>query len=138
MLYSLNGAYPTPLPNRIRLSNGNTRTKANTFTAEEIADAGYVEAPDPPSISYPEVLDWTGTAWVVRQPNQSEIDALWITIRAECVRLLSESDYKVIKAYEAQQPVPTEWVNYRQALRDIYNNVNNLDPYFIVWPDQPE
>jgi Phage tail assembly chaperone protein len=138
MLYSLNGAYPAPLPNRIRLSNGNTRTKPSTFTAEEIADAGYVEVPEPPSINYPEVLDWTGTAWVVRQPNQSEIDALWIRVRAECVRLLSESDYQVIKAYEAQQPVPTEWVNYRQALRDIYNNVNNLDPYFITWPDQPE
>lgn len=138
MLYSLNGAYPTHLPNRIRLSNGLTRTNNSTFTEEELADAGYVQVSDPPTITYPEVLDWSGTEWVVRQPNQSEIDALWITTRAECVRLLSESDYKVLKAYEAQQPVPTEWINYRQALRDIYNNVNNLDPYFIVWPDQPE
>ena len=42
MLYSINNARPAPLPFRIRLSNGFTRTEPDTFTAEEIADAGYV------------------------------------------------------------------------------------------------
>lgn len=138
MLYSCNGNYPAPLPNRIRLSNGLTRTNSSTFTTEEIADAGYVQVSDPPTITYPEVLDWNGTAWIVRQPNQSEIDALWITTRAECIRQLAASDYKVIKAYEAGVPVPTPWVDYRQSLRDIYNNVGDWDPYFIDWPEQPQ
>lgn len=138
MLYSCNGAYPALLPNRIRLSNGMTRTDSSTFTEEELVDAGYFPAENPPAITYPEILDWINNTWVIRQPNQSEKDALWIRVRAECVRLLSESDYKVIKAYEAGIPVATAWINYRQALRDLYNNVNNLDPYFIVWPDQPE
>jgi len=137
LLYSHNGNYPTTLPNRIRLSNGMVRTDSSTFTVDEIADAGYVAADNPPDITYPEVLDWVDNAWLVRQPNQSEQDALWITIRAECLRLLAESDYKVLKAYEAGTPVPADWVSFRQELRDIYNNVDNLNPYFIIWPDQP-
>ena len=36
MLYSKNGDYPTILPNRIRMSNGFTRTGRDTFTEEEI------------------------------------------------------------------------------------------------------
>jgi hypothetical protein len=50
MLYSLNGAYPKPLPKRIVLSNGTTRTDPTTFTPEEIADAGYIQVPEPPPI----------------------------------------------------------------------------------------
>lgn len=138
MLYSLNGAYPTTLPHRIRLSDGRARTDVSTFTAEEIADAGYVQVEDPPSLTYPEVLDWDGSSWVVRQPNQSEKDTLWVGIRAECVRLLASSDYKVLKAYESGVPVPPAWVVYRQELRDLYNNVSNIDPYFVEWPSQPE
>ena len=47
MLYSYNGEYPTDIPERIRLSDGSTRTDSSTYTEEEIADAGYVyvEAP---------------------------------------------------------------------------------------------
>lgn len=29
-------------------------------------------------------------------------------------------------------------IAYRQALRDIYNNINNLDPWNIDWPTQPQ
>jgi len=42
MLYSIRNQRPAPLPFRIRLSNGFTRTEPASFTAEEIADAGYV------------------------------------------------------------------------------------------------
>ena len=42
MLYSYNGEYPTDIPERIRLSDGSTRTDSSTYTEEEIADAGYV------------------------------------------------------------------------------------------------
>jgi hypothetical protein len=69
-MYSLNGQYPQPLPYRIRLSNGLTRT--GSYTAEEIADAGYVEAPDPPSITRHEILSWYGTQWVVTDPRTLE------------------------------------------------------------------
>lgn len=42
MLYSIRQERPSPLPERIRLANGFTKRDSTTYTAEEIADAGYV------------------------------------------------------------------------------------------------
>ncbi len=137
MLYSLNGSYPTLLPNRIRLSNGFTRTDRSTFTAEEIADAGYVEVDNPPEVIYPNRLEWNGINWVVRAPDDTEIANKWNEIKKECQRILIESDYKVIKAFELGIPLAQTWIDYRQAIRDIYNDVNSIDPWNVVWPEVP-
>lgn len=136
-LYSHNGNTPAPLPNRIRLASGATRTDSATFTAEEIEDAGYILAPDKPEVTYPNKLEWNGSNWIVREPNESEIKAQWGKIQKVCDKLLSETDYKVIKAYELGEPLDVAYVTYRQALRDIYNNVNNIDPWNVVWPTKP-
>ena len=137
MLYSYNNGYPTLIPNRIRLSNGFTRTDRSTYTAEEIADAGYVPVADPPTVEYPNKLDWSDTDWVIREPNENEISIQWESIKKECQQLLSDTDYKVIKAYELGIPLSQEWISYRQSLRDIYNNVNGIDPWNVVWPEAP-
>lgn len=42
--FSYNGEYPVDwnsIPDRIRLSNGNTKTDKITYTQEELKDAGY-------------------------------------------------------------------------------------------------
>ena len=49
-LYYKDNSLPKELPFRIRLSDGNTRTDPSSFTDEEIADAGYIEAPAKPRI----------------------------------------------------------------------------------------
>jgi len=51
-------------------------------------------------------------------------------------KLLSESDWVVTKSLESGESVPSEWVNYRQALRDITNTYSNLDD--AVFPEKPE
>jgi hypothetical protein len=72
MLYSYQSQYPRPLPFRITLSSGQTRTDPSTFTAEEIADAGYTLAPDKPVVSYPEYVRWNGTDWdIFEQPIET-------------------------------------------------------------------
>lgn len=48
MLYHTATTAPAPLPFRIRLSDGRTRTNPDTFTADEIADAGYIASPAKP------------------------------------------------------------------------------------------
>jgi hypothetical protein len=53
-------------------------------------------------------------------------------VRNERNRLLAESDWVVTKSYETQTPIPQEWVQYRQALRDIPQQAGF--PYDIVWP----
>lgn len=137
MLYSYNGGYPATIPQRIRLPNGLTRTDNSTYTPEEIADAGYVQVADQPSVPYPNILEWTGTEWFIREPNETEIASRWDYIKKECKTKLLDTDYKVIKSYELSEVLSQAWIDYRQSLRDIYNNVNNIDPWNVVWPVEP-
>ena len=57
--------------------------------------------------------------------------------------LLKETDWITIKAYDQQQPVPTDWANYRQALRDMtqqhpqIDDNGNLIESSITWPEKP-
>lgn len=67
-LYSLNGAHPVPLPNLIWLSDGRPRTSQEPFTPEEIADAGYVEAPEQPEYDpATHSLGWDGEGWTLTE-----------------------------------------------------------------------
>jgi hypothetical protein len=66
MLYSIRNQRPAPLPFRIRLSNGFTRTEPAGFTAEEIADAGYVGPYTEPAYdAATEQLLWVDGAYVI-------------------------------------------------------------------------
>ena len=40
-LYTINGEKPRILPERIRLSDGSTRTDVGSYTEDEVRDAGY-------------------------------------------------------------------------------------------------
>jgi hypothetical protein len=133
-LYSYKGAWPTRLPNRLKFEDGFTKTDKTTFTAEDIAAAGWIEVEDPPIAEYPNKLEWDGTNWIVRKPNASEVSLKWQEIRNECNRKLAETDYKVIKAMEAGQELDPIITQYRQELRDLYNNVNDVDPWTVVYP----
>lgn len=137
-LYSHNGAWPIQLPNRIFLSNGKSRTDRSTFTAEELEDAGWVSVPNPPRVTYPNKLDWNGVDWVVREPNSSETTQRWFEVRNQCTSLLSATDYKVLKRFEAGLAPDQNLTAYRQALRDIYNNVNDINPWHVPWPAYPD
>ena len=66
MLYSIRQQRPAPLPFRIRLSNGFTRTEPASFTAEEILDAGYVGPYTEPAYdAATEQLLWVDGAYVI-------------------------------------------------------------------------
>ena len=72
-LYSHNQNTPDTLPEKIVLSNGFTRTDSSSFTAEEIADAGYVAAPEKPSFNVKtHRCLWVNTDWVVSELPDSE------------------------------------------------------------------
>ncbi len=66
MLYSFNGSRPAPLPFRITLPNGFTRTDPSTFTEEEITAAGFAGPYTEPAYdAAKEQLDWVDGAFVV-------------------------------------------------------------------------
>ena len=77
MLYSHNGEYPEKLPDRIRLSDGSTRTDKRTFTSEEIADAGYVLAPLPlVETNYDEKIEWSAGEWIKVKYTEEELASI--------------------------------------------------------------
>jgi len=51
-------------------------------------------------------------------------------------RLLTETDWVVVKHNELGTPIPQEWLDYRQALRDITEQTGF--PEEIEWPQEPE
>ena len=64
-LYSLNGESPVPMPFRIMMPSGFTRTDPSTFTDSEIAAAGYVPVEQPEYDESTQALDWNGTEFTV-------------------------------------------------------------------------
>ncbi len=77
-------------------------------------------------------------------PTQEQIDAKVTELtnaeplrrlRVERNRMLSESDWRVIRASETGVAMSNEWKAYRQALRDITQHYQNLDD--VVWPTEP-
>lgn len=50
-------------------------------------------------------------------------------------KLLTKSDWVVIKSLENNQPLSFEWATYRQQLRDLTNQVGF--PFSITWPSAP-
>jgi len=59
--------------------------------------------------------------------------AQWASVRAQQRELLYKSDWTCsVTDYEV--PNKSEWVQYRQALRDV---TTQSDPFAIVWPTAP-
>jgi hypothetical protein len=114
-LYSYKGSYPYPLPTDVQNYNIND----------------FVLAPEKPEITKGEILEWNGSSWIVRNPNEAEIDLKWQEIRNYRNILLANSDISVIRLYEEGKAVPIELSSYRQALRDI---TLQPDPFNISWP----
>ena len=138
-IYSLNGEYPQALPERIRLSNGQTRSDSSTFTAEEIADAGYVAVVEPSYDQTTHTLDWDGTNLTSRLYNDAEIAAKWVEIRDNRNQVLNQVDIMrgvtidadTYKSAETTAGLSDDQKAAKQALRDITNQDN---PFDISWP----
>jgi hypothetical protein len=126
MLVSYKTAQPQKLPKE---HEGKSEAELNAL--------GFIICSEKPEITLGQKLWWENNQWVIVDPNQAEIEIQWQTIKTESERRLAETDYKVIKAYEVQIPVEPEWVEYRQALRNVYNNVGDINPFAVDWPKKP-
>lgn len=136
-LYSLNQEWPQPLPFRVKLLDGSTRTDPSTFTPDELAAWGY-QGPYtvPPHDNRTEILEWSGSGFNVRpmttEERQFVLDQQWADVRTHRNQLLSECDWTQLP----DAPVDAApWAVYRQELRDI---TQQADPFNLVWPTQPQ
>ena len=115
MLYSYRTCWPQELPFRIRLSDGFTRTDPSTFTAEEIADAGFT-GPYTEPVYDPdtEVLNWdpkTLSFYITPKPedtgnlNEDPVpqQQLWLFV---CVFTLWESSTHKQQTHTLTAPSP--------------------------------
>lgn len=132
LLYSHNNARPEPLPFRITLPNGFTRTDPSTFTEDEITAAGYIGPYTQPSYdSRTEVLDWNGSEYFIRPHNTQELEDQWNKVREQRNQLLKDSDWTQISDYDLGLENKEQWATYRQELRDLPNVQSN--PFDILW-----
>jgi hypothetical protein len=81
-------------------------------------------------------LDKVVDGKVVRSNNAEQIaaDRQWQEVRRYRDLMLSECDWVVTKAAEEGLPVPENWRQYRQSLRDV---TSQPDPFAILWPKKP-
>lgn len=135
-LYSYQGQEPQELPERIRLSNGRTRTDSSSFTDEEISNAGFTGPYKRPEFDpeietqewNSELLNWETT------PIPDEV--FWNMLRNQRDRRLFMSDRTQLSDTPLTSSQKTAWATYRQALRDLPENTE--DPKNVTWPLQPE
>ena len=87
-LYSLDKSYPTWLPDRIRLSDGSTKSNRELFTQEDLDSAGWTQVEFPPAIESdlkshvytinepyahtPQKIIWNGVDWEIVDRDQQE------------------------------------------------------------------
>ena len=69
----------------------------------------------------------------VKQEKKASLSS---TVRNNRDRFLTETDWVVVKHNELGTPIPQEWLDYRQALRDIPEQTGF--PEEIDWPQEPE
>ena len=61
-------------------------------------------------------------------------ETLLAQVRAKRDKLLAETDWRVIKAMEAGEPMDPAWIHYRQLLREV---TDQSDLENVVWPEIP-
>lgn len=134
-LYSYQGQEPQQLPNKIRLSDGTSRTDVSTFSESELADAGFTGPyvkPEYNSEIETQTWDSDSETWVTEQiPDE----VFWRRLRGERNYRLESSDWTQLVDSPITDEEKSAWEIYRQALRDLPTNTE--DPKNIVWPSTP-
>lgn len=88
-----------------------------------ITAAGITELPTRPSIHHK--FNYDTNIWVLNN------EAAWIAVRTQRDTLLASTDWATLPDVPLDEETRNNWLAYRQALRDVTNQV---DPLAIVWP----
>lgn len=118
----------------IKIHNDNTVTVAGTVATQAMLDNGYREYTGviPTCTSYK--WDKVTETLVADVDTQTLLELA--SIRQHRNQLLNASDWVVMRAYEAGEPVAAEWGDYRQQLRDITKQ--HTAGKEVTWPRSPD
>lgn len=102
---------------------------SNFYYAEDpVIGFEFVPRPTRPSIYY----KWSISGW------EHDYEMMITSIRAERDKLLYQSDWTQLPDAPLTAEEKLLWNNYRQALRDIPNNITTeKSPEDILWPTAP-
>lgn len=85
------------------------------------------QAPVPPGVQ--------GVAFTrISKPAGTVRDVLWSRVRARRDAMLRDCDWVVLPDSPTAATQKAQWVQYRQALRDV---TNQPEPANIIWPSAP-
>jgi hypothetical protein len=124
--YSVTDAQPSPAePNKFLIPRNATSIKPPDFDAN--THQAY----------------WSGSEWVIQVIPEPEPDPYakppeiitWERIKMERNSYLRESDWTDLPNAPLSSSVKQNWLNYRQALRDVPQNFST--PESVVWPTKP-
>ena len=143
-LYSLQGQEPGPLPEKVRLlDSGLTVRVTKDMDPEILGQCGYT-GPHEPKTGFDHnthkcVWSADDLAYIVVEKSSIEmrnaINSAWAQLRIDRDNLLRDSDARIMPWLEKGQPAPEAWQKYRQALRDLPANTENV--FSILWPREP-
>jgi hypothetical protein len=80
--------------------------------------------------------DGTIEEWTDPIPEPEIPDIAYENARKKRDDLIAQSDWRVIRAADTGVAMSQEWIDYRQALRDV--PAQDGFPRNIVWPSEPE
>ena len=127
-VYSYKGQEPQPLPHKIRLSSGKSRTDVSTFTDEEIADAGFTGPYTIPEYnSEMQKLVWSeeNLTWIVEDKPEDLFHSFLREIRNE--ELLKSDWTQLSDVFHDNAELKNNWKQYRNFLRDLPQNIVDLN-----------
>lgn len=133
--------YPYTLADLCRENSQTSFPKEIPFDTLAEYDVYFVQDTLAPNIDYKthrhqQKVEYINNVWMqVWQIVELPIEEASKNVRAHRDRLLVETDWLGMRAYESNQNMPMEWVTYRQALRDITTQTGF--PYSVEWPNKP-
>lgn len=101
---------------------------ADSCAPNEVYWDGSKVVPKPPAPTPSHDFNYTTKQWV------ANTDKAWEAARQRRSSLLMQTDWRVTKALETGDTLAQDWLDYRQALRDI---TLQTDPLALVWPVEP-
>ena len=103
-----------------------------TYTVQDQPTADYMTQTITPT-----AIAQTDGVWVQGwEVGERPVDDAKRNVRAHRDALLADTDWVVAVSYERGESVPSAWVSYRQALRDV--TAQTGFPFAVDWPTKPE
>jgi len=145
-MYSFNKQYPVlTKPERIRLSDGTTKTDSTTFDNADLTDAGWQVVEDKPNVDVrTHKVSWDGTKWVTESLSDKELKDIknrdLQSYRIQRDKLIDEVEWKIMRYHSFARQGKSQIddiVVLDKYIQDLRDCINIDDPSSTELPVPP-